>query len=174
MRFEIVEGKEYHCGQMSRLLRSGHQEIIARLGINTHRELRARFDDSSFRRAWIIDGELGALGGVTGPILAPSGHIWLAVSNKAMRYPIAMVREARRQLDVICDIKRELITSIVDGDLEAKRFAIFLGFIPMDENINPASSKYGRMILHQKFDEASVRVPIGTGFGTLMSYCVGN
>ena len=173
MKFEIIEGKERHCGQISRLLRIGHQEIIARLGVNTHRELRLRFDDSAFRKAWMIDGELGALGGVTGPLLAPSGHIWLAVSNKAMRYPIALVREVRRQIDEVCGIKRQLVTSIVDGDAEAKRFAIFLGFVPMDENIDRASSKFGRMILSQKFDATTARVPFGQGFGTLMSYCAG-
>ncbi len=168
MKFEIIEGREHHCGQISRLLRLGHREIVARFGIDTHRELRARFDDSAFRRAWLIDGHLAALGGVTGPLLASSGFLWLAISNRAMKYPVAMVREAKSQLEVICEIKRELVTTIMDGDEESKRFAIFVGFVPDGED-GSASSKFGRMSLSQKLDFAE-RVQIGKGMGTIMTY----
>jgi hypothetical protein len=167
MKFEVIEGKERHCGQISRLLRVGHREVVARFGVDTHRELRARFDDSAFRRAWMIDGQLAALGGVTGPILASTGFLWLAVSNKAMEYPVAMVREARKQLDQICVIKHEIVTTLMDGDEESKRFAVFLGFVP--EGMEPASSRFGRRIISQHIGEIP-RVPIGTGCGVIMAY----
>lgn len=167
MKFEVIEGRENHCGQISRQLRAGHRKIVAQFGIDTHRELRARFDDSAIRRAWMIDGQLAALGGVAGPVLASSGFLWLAVSNRAMKYPVAMVRAAREQLDLICVIKRELVTTIMDGDEESKRFAIFLGF--SIEDAEPASSKFGRMHLSREMAGAE-RVPIGKGSGVVMAY----
>ena len=71
--FEIVEAKAWHCGAMSRLLRQEHAEAIALIGLNSHRELRAVFDESIFRRAWLINGRLAALGGVIGPAASAYG-----------------------------------------------------------------------------------------------------
>lgn len=169
--FTITSAKPYHCGQMVRLLRMEHQMAVARLGINSHRELRARFDASAFRKAWLIDGRLAALGGVTGGTLSGHGLIWLALSHEAMKYPIAIVKEARRQLDEIMAVKRVLVTAILDGDEGAKRFAIFLGFVPCDnEHEQAASSRFGRRMLWQRFAETQARVPVGSGSAVTMQY----
>jgi hypothetical protein len=170
--FTIIEAKPYHCGQMVRLLRHEHQQVIARIGANSHRELRAHFDNSSFRRTWLIDGKLGALGGVTGGKLSSGGLVWLAVAHNAMKYPLAMVREARRQLDEIMTVKRDLVTTILEGDEASKRFAIFLGFVPLgSEWVNRAESRFGRRDVAHKFDSMSEsRIKIGSGYGVAMTY----
>ena len=170
MKFEVVEAKAFHCGQISRTLRESHRVLVAHFGVDGHRQLRARFEESAFRRAWKIDGHLAAIGGVTGPMLASSGLIWLAVAGEAMRYPVAMVREARKQLDEICVTKRDLYTTIIDGDEESKRFAIFLGFTPDEEGLQPASSKFGRMLLKDRFEASPARMMVGVGFGTLVRF----
>jgi hypothetical protein len=127
-RFEIVEARTNHCGQMVRRLRGEHQAAIARLGVNTHRELRRAFDDSSYRRALLIDGTLAALGGVTGPAMAATGTLWLALAQEATRYPHHIARIARRQLELILAVKRELNTFILPADEASFRFAKFIGF----------------------------------------------
>lgn len=170
--FQIVEARRHHCGQMARLLRLEHQQAVARLGINSHRELVARFGESAFRRAWLLDGRLIALGGVTGTALSVSGYIWMALSGEAKRFPLETVREARRQLDQIMLVKRLLVTSILDGDEAAKRFAIFLGFVLADQPDMPcAISRLGRRDLAQRFEKnEDARLPIGTGSAVAMSY----
>lgn len=170
--FTIIDAKTFHCGQMVRMLRYEHQQVVARIGIDSHRELRARFDNSSFRRAWLIDGKLAAIGGVTGGKLSSQGYIWLAISNLAMRYPLAMIREARRQLDEIMVTKRDLLTMILDGDETSKRFAVFLGFVPLgDEWVARANSRYGRRHIAEKIANMSEsRVKIGNGFAVPMTY----
>lgn len=131
--FQIVEAKPYHCGQMVRRLRVEHDRTLIEMGINTHRELRKMFDGSCYRRAWLIDGELAALGGVYAPYLSTTGFLWLALSQWATRFPMAVVREARRQLDEIMIVKRELATTILPKDAAALRFAVFLGFHVSDD-----------------------------------------
>lgn len=170
--FEVVEARRYHCGQMARLLRVEHLEAVARLGVNSHREMVDRFAESAFRRAWLCDGRLMALGGVTGPALASTGYVWLALSAEATRFPLQIVREACRQLDAIMVTKRHLVTSILDGDQAAKRFAIFLGFVPADEPQRPAAaSRLGRRDLAQRFEKnQEARLPIGSGSAVTMSY----
>lgn len=170
--FTVIEAKRHHCGQMARLLRIEHQQAVASLGVDTHREMVARFGESAFRRAWLCDGRLIALGGVTGPQLASTGYVWLALSMQATKFPLETVREARRQLDEIMLVKRQLVTSILDGDHAAKRFAIFLGFVPADEPQQPAAaSRLGRRDLAQRFEKnQDARLPVGSGSAVTMSY----
>lgn len=127
-KFEIVEAHAFHCGQMIRKLRNEHQAAIAKLSVNTHRELRLAFDDSSYRRALMMDGVLAGLGGVTGPAMAGTGTIWLAITQEATRYPQHIARIMRRQLANVFAVKRELSTFILPADLVSLRFAKFIGF----------------------------------------------
>ena len=126
--FEVIEAKRRHCGQMARHLRSEQAEATARLGVHTHRQLVQVFDNSSWRRAWLIDGRLAGLGGVEGPILSSTGVIWLAFTEEACRFPVAMLKESRRQLQEIMKIKRQILTTLFEEDSASQRFAIHLNF----------------------------------------------
>ena len=170
--FKIIEARPYHCGQMARILRVEHQLVVAKIGINSHQELRFRFDDSAFRRAWLVNGKLTALGGVTGSKASAVGYIWLAFAGVAVRYPVQIIKEARRQLAEIMITKRMLFTTILEGDDAAKRFAIFLGFVPADqEDQNAATSRFGRKELVRRFDNnTEARIAIGNGYAIAMRY----
>lgn len=170
--FTIIEAKPWHCGQMARALRAEHREVIARIGIDCHKELRTRFNASSFRRAWLIDGQLAALGGVMGTKLAATGFIWLALAGIASRYPIAVTKEARRQIDEIMNTKREVATTILSGDLAARRFAIFLGFHVSHEGLGvPAHARIERRRLSEFVEnDVDSRIPIAGGYATVMGY----
>lgn len=128
MQTQIVEAKPYHLGRILRRLRDEHRAGLIATGVNAHRELRDMFAASSFRYAWLVDGQLAAVGGVTGSMLSSAGQVWLAVAEDATRFPLAMVKEARRQLARILASKTELTTTILCGDKTSRRFAAFLGF----------------------------------------------
>lgn len=170
--FTIIRAKPQHCGQMCRMLRHEHREAVVRLGIDSHRQLRAMFEASSFRRSWMIDGQLAALGGVTGNSLAVTGFVWLALAENARRYPVAIIKEARRQLDAIMVLKRELATTILNGDEAAKRLAIFLGFHVADDGPGSrAFSRFARRDLARFVaTDADSRIPVGDGFAIAMGY----
>lgn len=127
-RYQIVEAKAYHCGQMARILRDEHKKALSILEVNTHKELRACFDESTFRKAWLIDGRLAAVGGVTGPALSSDGTVWLAMSQEAHKHPREILRESRRQLREISLVKNSLLTLILLRDETSFRFATHLGF----------------------------------------------
>ena len=170
--FQIVDGRPYHCGAMSRILRLDQQKAVALIGMSTHHEMRKQFDQSTFRKAWLINGKLAAVGGITGSIISAYGRVWLALSNEAMKYPLAVGRESRRQLAEAMKTRHVLVTNVLDEDEAAKRFAVFLGFVPYDENeILPASSIHGRRDMKRKIDESPLaRAPIGNGFSVTMTY----
>lgn len=170
--FTIIPAKPWHCGAMVRRMRTEHASEVVRLGLDLHRELADRFGASSFRRALLIDGHLEALGGVTGSALSGEGYVWLVLSQKAQRYPLALVRHARSQLEEIMATRRVLVTSVLDGDLAAKRFAIFLGFVSGgDEHAQPAVSRTGRRAVVDDLDhDDEARVPLGTGSAVALAY----
>jgi hypothetical protein len=171
--FELVEAKAWHCGAMSRMLRLEHKMAVAMIGLDSHRELRTAFDDSMYRKSWLIDGKLASIGGVVGPTISTYGLIWLAFSSAATKYPLAMVRLMRAQLTEIMRTRHLLITTILDGDHASERFAIFLGFVPVvdGEYIMPASSRFGRKEIARQLREIEeARIPLGTGYAKAMVY----
>ncbi len=144
-RFEIIPGRQYHCGQIIRRLRAEHRAAVVSLGIAPHQSLRANFDISMFTRAWLIDGELAGLGGVTGSEISSTGYVWLALSEKATRYPVEIVKETRRQMARIMVTKRDLVTLIIPEDKTSLRFATWLGFEAVDPTPIPCGN--GRVLL---------------------------
>ncbi len=170
--FEIVEARRWMCGRLTRMLRAEHASAAIRLGLDVHRGLRGMYDQSPFfRKGWLIDGHLAALGGATGSALSPASFVWVALSERATRYPVAIIKEARRQLAELMLTKQELTTTIIDGDEAAKRLVVFLGWHVEDEGQGAAAeTRYGRKRLTAFIDHEAPRLRFGGGSAIRMSY----
>ena len=167
--FLIRDAKVFDCGRIARMLRPAHEAAYLRVGISTHRELRSTFDKSYYRKAWYIDGHLSGLGGLMGSTLSPRAYIWLALTDRATRYPLEMVREARRQLADFMVTKNELVTTVHAEDKAAQRFALFLGFHVGDQP--PAETHFGRKTLQEYIlSTPEVRIPFGKSHLIRMGY----
>lgn len=151
-KFAVIDAKPWHVGQMIRRMRGRHREEMIALGLDTHRELRATFNASAVRRAWLIDGDIAAIGGVAGTLADSIAFVWLVISEDATRYPLAFVRAARTELDAVMASRVELFTTVLPGDLDALRFAAFMGFhiAHPEDPLKPddvASDRHGREAL---------------------------
>jgi hypothetical protein len=168
----VIEGKPYHCGAIVRRMRVDHLAAVERAGMDAHRELRSIFETSCVRKAWLVDGQLAALGGISGTQLSPLGFAWVVLTAEALRYPIEIVKETRRQLEQIMTVKRELATTIIGGDTAALRFAIYLGFHVRDDGPGSAArSKAGRRDLARFIESNSdLRLPVGSGYVVALGY----
>lgn len=170
--FTVIEAKAWHCGAIARRLRREHRNALSAAGVDIHRELRSMFDASAFRRAWLIDGDLAAIGGVAGTALSVTGYVWVAMTEQAARYPVALVKEARRQLGEIMGIQRELATTVIPDDPAAARLAVFLGFHVSHEGRGQrALSRFSRrdLIRFIATDE-NLRIPVGKAYAIAMGY----
>lgn len=169
---EVVEARRYHCGQIVRRMRATQRDTIERAGVDPHREVVRLFNISCIRRAWLVDHRLMALGGVTGTLLSEMGFLWLIMSEDARRYPLAIVKEARRQLDEIMETMQEVTTTISLDDADAVRLATFLGFHISDEGEGaPAFSRIERMRLRAAVAENTARrIQIGDARLLMMGY----
>jgi hypothetical protein len=157
---------------MARRLRAAQRESLISAGLDPHRELRARFDDSYLARAWLIDGRLAALGGIVGTILSFYGFVWLVLSEEAGQHPVTIVKEARRQLAEIMITKHELATAIVTSDAAAIRLAAFLGFHAAHQGPGmPAHCRAQRQTLAAEVaGNPALRIPVGKVFAVAMGY----
>jgi hypothetical protein len=174
--FAVTEAKAWHCGTIVRHLRHEHRVAIAVLGLDGHRPLRELFDQSSFRRSWTLNGRLAGVAGITGTLTCSTGFLWFAMTDEATRYPIAVIKEAKRFLDEAMLTKRELATTILGSDEAAKRLAVFLGFHVSHEGLGaPALSRASRRTLSMFLEtNPDVRVPIGNGYAIAMGYHLGD
>ena len=167
-RFEVVEGKAHHAGVVIRRLRAGDLAAMQAVGISramAHVELRRLFDASSFRKTWLIDGEVSAIGGVTGALLSGSGYIWLVLTENALRFPLEIIKEARRQIAQMMKTRTELTTTVLTGDETALRFSAFLGF-----RIDGAHGIDRRAQLRLFSEHPEMHIPFGTGFIVPLGY----
>lgn len=87
----------------------------------------------------MIDGDLAAIGGVSGPIMSTDGLIWLALNERALSHSFSIARAALRQIEDIMRTKRKLSTIILRDDRPAVEFAYFLGF-----NVEKVDKMWGR------------------------------
>lgn len=132
---KIISAQPWHCGQMIRKLRERHRESVIGLGLDPHREIRWAYDNSAEAYAWIANRELVGLGGVVGTLAASSGKIWLALSESATRHPVAVAREAVRQIDRFMKTRDELVTTLLKDDAKSIKFAYCIGFENVDDDL---------------------------------------
>lgn len=168
MTWEVVEAERADVGRVFRRLRDGHRQCLMGIGMDRRhalREFRKVFDESAFRRAWLHDGEVVAVGGVTGSLLSPHGFVWLALSQDVIRFPLEIIRESRRQLGEIMKTKTELATTILANDAVALRFCAFLGF----HSNHDAEGRTWRQQLRE-FQEKTPRIPVEKGFAIAVGF----
>ncbi len=128
MRTELVEAKAHHCGQIARRLRKDHAAVLAAMGVAAHADLRQRFDASPhFRKAWLVDGKLMAVGGVDGTMASSDGFVWLALAEDAPK--LAAARMILAEFEKLIHVKHRLSTFILRDDAASLRVAHFLGFL---------------------------------------------
>jgi hypothetical protein len=126
--FQTVPAKRTDCGKIACLARDDQREAIIALGLDPYRELVQAFDQTPHPTAWLIDGELAALGGIAGPPgICPIGVAWLAVAEYAIRFSYALAREVKRQLTSAHEIYPLVVSPLCPTDKKSLHFAAFLG-----------------------------------------------
>ena len=170
--FQIIPAKPWHCGIIARKARAEHRAAVTALGIDLHRELALRFADTLEPKAWLINGKIAALGGVVATGLCADGYIWLAITEEARKHPLALVREAKRQLSEMMETRRELATVLLPTDKAALRLAIFLGFHVKDSGLgSPAHDRAERLALRRYLEGATeLRIAMGSGGAIPVGY----
>lgn len=142
--YQIIAASIRHVRPMSECMRAA--PALDGYGFNPRAALRRAFRSSSHCRTALVDGRPAAMWGVIGTLLGDSAYVWLVLSKQIRRMPVAIVREAKAELARVMENRSEVKATVLPDDVEAVRFAGFLGFRPEG------------------------RLPIGDSFATLVSY----
>ena len=132
--FEVKEAKPWHVGQMARIIREDLAGQIISNNMNIHREMVKVFNESYYRKIWLVDGILCGIGGVAGSAISCSGFIWVALNSNALRFPKEIIKESKRQINLALAYHSKLFATTFYGDVRARRFVEFLGFSEFDHN----------------------------------------
>lgn len=168
----IVETKLWHCGQMARRMRRAHMEAYALVGMDPHRSLREIISLPGMSRSIFIDGELSAMFGCVGVLMAPVGGAWVVFTEKAIyQHTRALLQITRDQLAGMLKIHGELTTLVLAGDDAALRFLAYMGWHvchddPRGEAQHTAKGRHGLVEFAKSTPD--FREPVGRGYGIRM------
>jgi len=129
--FSIIDAKPFHVGNILRKMRRAHRDACTALGGDLHHELSDLYGQSSIRKAIIQNGNLVALFGMKSAFCETSGFVWLVLSDGLSPQSLTVIRQARKQLDILSVGKAELKTTVPAADRLAVRMASLLGFSPI-------------------------------------------
>lgn len=124
---EIVPASVLHVKPMAAVMRSGSAMALQAFGFSPRRSLMRALLGSFYARTALEDGKPVAMWGAHGLVLGEMAEPWLTVSTSITKMPIAIVRAARRELQVMMQ-NRSLVIAMIPGDDIAVRFAVYLGF----------------------------------------------
>jgi len=128
-RLEERPGKLWHVGQMARRLRHSHAVLLSGAGLSVHQSLRFAFNQSLLTSAFFVDEKLAALVGISGTLLDSEGTVWLALDQEISdAHPMIVARAALRFVDHALQLRRSLVTNMIEADRKSVAFAYFLGF----------------------------------------------
>jgi len=169
--FSLIDGRAYHCGQIIRRMRAEQREAMLRAGANPHHEIWARFHSSCYCKAWLIDGELAALGGAVGSLGGSECFIWLVTSEKATKHPVAIALAARDQMAHISTMFHTIDATVLAADWPSMGFAAFLGFAVNGQKNPPRLNR--RAMLDIVDNASEIRIPFGDTFTVPVRYMEG-
>lgn len=109
-------------------LRPDDAAEITCFGLNPRKALRLNYRDAIFRRTAFIDGEIAAMWGLCGEMLADTGYPYLLTAAPVEKVPLSMVKTARREIAAMLAIRACLEGHVAASYERACRFLVLLGF----------------------------------------------
>lgn len=135
-----------HVYTLAARLRADDRAEIEAAGFDPRKGLRRMYRSSYRVRTVLVDGEIAAMGGLGGMLLADEGYPWLMTTAAVERHPLAYVRCAQAEVAAALALKRILIGQVMASYARSVRFLALLGFT-LDEPL-PVGPK---QVLHRKF-----------------------
>lgn len=128
IEYRTVEARPYHLTRIVRRIRAEDASAAEALGIDARSELQRIFDASPYRRAWLVDGAVTAVGGVTGTAASSTGVLWLVTSRDLGRHARQFFSVGIDNLRAILETRSHVDAVMLRSDDAARRFATHFGF----------------------------------------------
>ena len=127
----IVEVRPSEVGAIYRLasnLRAADADEVRSLGLDPAFAIRRSYRDAILRKSYYVDGELAAMSGLCGPLLADIGEPYLMTTPAAERAKVSFIRCARAAVDEMLTHRLRLEGHVAASYTRACRLLEVLGF----------------------------------------------
>ena len=137
MKCEVVDCLPVHIREISTRLRALDAAEIQAAGMEPKAALWRSWKRSHYRRAFLVNGMVGAVGGCKGKLLDAVGEPWLLTSPEVEGAKLSFVKEARRELNSVLSVHSVLRNYVMARYTRAIGLLGFLGFAigHMDEAV---------------------------------------
>ncbi len=132
MTYSVVPASVRHIKFISEHLRPEAAQTSKWFGLQPRVGLRLDLIRSLYCRTAIKDGVPVAIWGAKGVTLSERAVVWLALTDLAVRFPVSIMRQARKELAELSGSGLHLSAEIDPTDKKAVQFARALGFTPSD------------------------------------------
>lgn len=127
--YAIVEATEQHIEMLAPRLRLLDCLELTANGSSAIDHLRRCYRGAVMRKTAFVEAEIAAAWGLhCGTLLSGEGHPWLMTAPPIERAPIAFVKEARREVERMLDVRPRLINYVLASYGGAIRLLSVLGF----------------------------------------------
>lgn len=126
--YAIVEAERHHIAALIKTLRDEDAAEATSINVSPARAVWKSWRSSILRRAALRNGEVVAAWGLGGGLLSHVGEPWLMTSKGIEQVPVSFVREARREVRAMLDIRDTLTNFVPASYIRAIRFLEVLGF----------------------------------------------
>lgn len=127
-RYIIVDSERSHALMLRRALRTGDRAEIDAAGITDARAVWRSFSVSILCRTAFVDGEIAAMWGLGGTLMAERGSPWLLTTPAVEKVPFAMVREAKKHAEEMLAVRPYLANYVHARYTRAVRLLHLIGF----------------------------------------------
>lgn len=163
----VVPASVRHVKPLAARLRTAACITLQDFGFEPRRALLRAFVGAHYCRTALVDGKPVAMWGTNGPLLSDEAMVWLVLSDEITKMPLAVVREARRELAKIMENYREVAITVLPDDEAAIQFAVALGFHDRDNDDARLSRKE---LCRAIMAEPRYRIPIGDSYIIALGY----
>lgn len=127
----IVEVRPSEVSDIYRLaanLRAADADEVRALGLDPAFAIRRSYRDAILRKSYYVDGELAAMSGLCGPLLADIGEPYLMTTPAVERAKVSFIRCARAAVDEMLVQRLRLEGYVAASYTRACRLLEVLGF----------------------------------------------
>lgn len=150
VRCEVVPARIEHVYALAATLRDDDRDEIEAAGLDVRRTLRESFRDSILRYTALVDGEIAAMWGLGGSMIAEVGYPWLLTAPPSERLPQTYVKLAARNVAMMQSYRPRLENHVAARYQRAIRFVKLLGF-----TVEPAAPYGAKGALFHRFWKGS-------------------
>ena len=143
--YEVVEGTYEHALDLRDRLRDLDRRECMGQGMSLRRMMRRTFQSSLFTQAALSEGKCIAMWGMCGELVGVEGIPWLLTAPEVERFPVAILREAKKAVAAMLDARPYLANYVLSDYKQAVKLVSLIGF-SVDQPLwtSPAGDVYRR------------------------------